>query len=111
MNNETQQTLSSQGGANDQENEREANFKASADNPDRIENPDDLNEIRASDDLDEPNMNDADEIGTDLETGSQANAAIEQQGDDAATGIPRDTDAAKQQEKDNDDNHELTGAP
>ena len=55
-----------------------------------------------------------DEIGSDLETGSQANAAIEQQGDDAAAGILRDTDAAKQQEKkeegSNDDN-ELIGAP
>ena len=48
-----------------------------------------------------------DEIGSELETGSEANAAIEQQGDDAATGILRDTDAAKQQEKKeegNDDN-------
>jgi len=40
-----------------------------------------------------------DEIGSELETGNQANAAIEQQGNDAAAGILRDTDAAKQQEK------------
>jgi hypothetical protein len=55
-----------------------------------------------------------DEIGTGLETGSEANAAIEQQGDDAAAGIPRDTDAArheKETDKPADDNSELTGAP
>lgn len=40
-----------------------------------------------------------DEIGDELETGSEVNAAIEQQGEDAAEGIPRDTDAAKQEEK------------
>jgi hypothetical protein len=51
-----------------------------------------------------------DEIGGELETGNEANAAIEQQGDDAAAGITRDTDAAKH-EKPADDNHELTGAP
>jgi hypothetical protein len=55
-----------------------------------------------------------DEIGTELETGGEANAAVEQQGDDAATGIPRDTDAARH-EKETDyqagDNRELTGAP
>ena len=54
-----------------------------------------------------------DEIGSELETGNQANAAIEQQGDDAAAGILRDTDAAKQQEKkeERNDDHELAGAP
>jgi len=55
-----------------------------------------------------------DEIGSELETGSQANAAIEQQGDDAAAGIPRDTDAAKHEKQTDepaDDNRELTGAP
>jgi hypothetical protein len=55
-----------------------------------------------------------DEIGSELETGSEANAAIEQQGDDAAAGIPRDTDAAKHQKETDepaDDNRELTGAP
>jgi hypothetical protein len=56
----------------------------------------------------------ADEIGTELETGDQVNAAIKKQGDDAAAGIPRDTDAAqheKQTDKPADDNRELTGAP
>jgi hypothetical protein len=55
-----------------------------------------------------------DEIGSELETGSEANAAIEQQGDDAAAGIPRDTDAAKHEKETDqtaDDNRELTGAP
>lgn len=55
-----------------------------------------------------------DEIGGELETGNEANKAIEQQGDDAAAGIPRDTDAAKHQkdtDEQADDNHELTGAP
>lgn len=55
-----------------------------------------------------------DEIGNTLETGNEANAAIQQQGDDAAAGILRDTDAAKQQqqkEEPADDNTELTGAP
>jgi len=55
-----------------------------------------------------------DEIGSELETGDEANAAIEQQGEDAAAGIPRDTDAAKQEkqtDKPADDNRELTGAP
>ena len=36
-----------------------------------------------------------DEIGIPQESESEVNAAIEQQGDDAAAGIPRDTDAAK----------------
>jgi hypothetical protein len=54
-----------------------------------------------------------DEIGSELETGNQANAAIEQQGDDAAAGILRDTDAAKQEEKkeERNDDHEPAGAP
>jgi hypothetical protein len=55
-----------------------------------------------------------DEIGSELETGDEVNAAIEQQGDDAAAGIPRDTDAAKQEHKKDepeDDNIELAGAP
>jgi hypothetical protein len=55
-----------------------------------------------------------DEIGSELETGNEANAAIEQQGDDAAAGILRDTDAAKQEKQTGqpaDDNQELTGAP
>jgi hypothetical protein len=49
----------------------------------------------------------ADEIGSEPETGNKANAAIEKQGDEAAAGILRGTDAAKQQEKkeaENDDN-------
>jgi hypothetical protein len=55
-----------------------------------------------------------DEIGSEPETGNEANAAIEQQGDDAAAGIPRDTDAAKHEkatDKPADDNQKLTGAP
>lgn len=53
-----------------------------------------------------------DEIGSDLETGNEVNKALEQQGDDATAGIPRDTDAAKhEQDKAGDDNRELTGAP
>jgi hypothetical protein len=55
-----------------------------------------------------------DEIGNKLETGDEANAAIEQQGDDAAAGILRDTDAAKHEKQPDepaDDNRELTGAP
>jgi len=56
----------------------------------------------------------SDEIGIELETGNKANAAIERQGDDAAAGIPRDTDAArheKETDKPADDNRALTGAP
>ncbi|MGY3212553.1 hypothetical protein [Mucilaginibacter sp. HD30] len=45
------------------------------------------------------NREQTDEIGGDLETGGEVNAAIEQQGEDAAEGIPRDTDAAKQEQK------------
>jgi hypothetical protein len=54
-----------------------------------------------------------DEIGNELETGSEGNSAVEKQGDDAAAGIPRGSDAAKQEhehEKDH-DNGELQGAP
>ena len=40
-----------------------------------------------------------DEIGGELETGNDVNAAIEKQGNDATAGILRDTDAAKQQHK------------
>lgn len=40
-----------------------------------------------------------DEIGGALETGSEANAAVAQQGDDAAAGIVRDTDAAKHEKQ------------
>jgi hypothetical protein len=55
-----------------------------------------------------------DEIGNELETGDEANAVIEQQGDDAAAGIIRDTDAAKHEKQPDEpagDNRELTGAP
>jgi hypothetical protein len=55
-----------------------------------------------------------DEIGGEQETGDEVNAAIEQQGDEAAAGILRDTDAAKQEQKKEeakDDNQELNGAP
>lgn len=48
-----------------------------------------------------------DEICSEPETGSEANAAVEQQGGDAVAGIPRDTDAAKhekQRDKAADDN-------
>lgn len=36
-----------------------------------------------------------DEIGAQQESENEVNTVIEQQGDDAAAGIPRDTDAAK----------------
>lgn len=50
-----------------------------------------------------------DEIGSPQESENEVNAAIEQQGDDAAAGIPRDTDAAKhQKDKAEDDNQEPT---
>ena len=54
-----------------------------------------------------------DETGNELESGSEVNSAIENQGDDAAAGIPRDTDAAKQEEEKDqgNDNGELQGAP
>lgn len=57
------------------------------------------------------NVEGTDETGKVLETGNEVNATIEQQGDDAAAGIPRDTDAAKhepKQEDAEDDNRELT---
>jgi len=59
-------------------------------------------------------LEESDEIGSKLETGNEANAAIERQGDDAAAGITRDTDAARHEKKADepaDDNRELTGAP
>jgi len=40
-----------------------------------------------------------DEIGKDLPTGNEVNKAIEQQGEDAAVGIPRDSDAAKHEQE------------
>jgi hypothetical protein len=52
-----------------------------------------------------------DEIGGTLETENAANNAIEQQGDDAAAGILRDTDAAKQEQKRQADNQDFQGAP
>ena len=56
------------------------------------------------------NKEQTDEIGRDLESGSEVNQAIEQQGDEATVGIPRDKDAAKH-DKPADDNQELQGAP
>lgn len=41
-----------------------------------------------------------DEIGENFASGDEINTAIEQQGDDAAAGIPRDTDAAKHEQGD-----------
>ncbi|GAB3912621.1 hypothetical protein [Mucilaginibacter boryungensis] len=58
----------------------------------------------------EKNKEQTDEIGDDLESGNEVNQAIEQQGDDATAGIPRDTDAAKH-DKPADSNRELQGAP
>lgn len=50
-----------------------------------------------------------DELGEDLPTGNEVNKAIERQGDDAAAGIPRDSDAAKHEQEPedtgNDDQH------
>jgi len=51
-----------------------------------------------------------DEIGGEMESENEVNQAIEQQGDDANAGILRDTDAAKQEKK-KEDNQELQGAP
>lgn len=45
------------------------------------------------------NREQTDEIGAEVETGAEVNAAIEQLGEDAAEGIPRDTDAARQEQK------------
>ena len=53
----------------------------------------------------------ADEIGGEMESENEVNAVIEQQGDDAAAGIPRDTDAAREEKERNGDNEELQGAP
>lgn len=58
----------------------------------------------------EKNKEQTDGIGDDLEGGNEVNQAVEQQGDDAAVGIPRDTDAAKH-DKPADNNRELQGAP
>jgi hypothetical protein len=58
----------------------------------------------------EKNKKQTDELGEDLESEKEVNQAIEQQGDEAAAGIPRDTDAAKH-ERPADDNQELQGAP
>lgn len=52
------------------------------------------------------NKEQTDEIGEDLASGNEVNQAIEQQGDEAAVGIPRDTDAAKH-DRPADDNQEL----
>jgi hypothetical protein len=61
---------------------------------------------------DMPKTGETDEIGDALESGNEVNKAIEQQGDEGTAGIPRDTDAAKhQQDEAEDDNRELTGAP
>lgn len=57
------------------------------------------------------NKEQTDEIGGDLESGDEVNQAIEQQGDAAAAGIPRDTDAAKQERRKNNDKEEPQGAP
>ena len=51
-----------------------------------------------------------DEIGGEMESENEVNQAIEQQGDDADAGILRDTDAAKQEKK-KEDNQDLQGAP
>lgn len=53
----------------------------------------------------------ADEIGNTLESESEINNAIEEQGEDAAIGILRDTDAAKQEQKRESANDDLQGAP
>lgn len=58
-----------------------------------------MNEQKKNTDSKADNREQTDEIGNDLETGNEVNAAIEQQGDAAAAGIPRDTDAAKHEQK------------
>jgi hypothetical protein len=76
MNNENERPLSTQGSANEQENQlggttnlspdqlkQESGIaNPSEDNPDRVENPDDLHEIQVDDDLNEP---DPDELQPD----------------------------------------------
>lgn len=52
-----------------------------------------------------------DELREPLESVNEVNEAISQQGDDAAAGIPRDTDAAKHDPQKNEENEELQGAP
>jgi hypothetical protein len=52
-----------------------------------------------------------DDIGEQLESENEVNRAVEQQGDDAAAGIPRDTDAAKHEKERSDGHEELQGAP
>jgi hypothetical protein len=52
-----------------------------------------------------------DEIGGRLESENEVNNAIEHQGDDAADGILRDTDAAKQEKKRKSDSENLEGPP
>jgi hypothetical protein len=72
MNIENGQSLSTQGDTNEKEeqlggttnlladqlNEKSGAAGSTEDNPDHIENPDDLHEIQASDDLDEPDTED-----------------------------------------------------
>lgn len=52
-----------------------------------------------------------DENAEPLESGNVANEVISRQGEDAAAGIPRDTDAAKHDPQKNEENEELQGAP
>ena len=51
-----------------------------------------------------PTPEKTDEIGTPQESENEVNTAIEQQGNDAAAGIPRDTDAAKHDPEAEDEN-------
>lgn len=89
MNNENQTTLSTQGDANEQEDQLGGTTNLSLDqlkkeggitnltedNPDRIADKDDLHEIQAGDDLDEPGAEDYDSEtgGEDGEPGNGGN--------------------------------------
>jgi hypothetical protein len=92
MNNENEQTPGTQGSAGEQEdllggttNLSLEQLKAeggiagtSDDNPDRLSDEDDLNEIRAADDLDEPDPEDyqpGDELTDDQETDDEGGTA------------------------------------
>jgi hypothetical protein len=112
MNNEDQTTLSTQGDTNEQQDQLRGTTNlsldqlkeaggiagASEDNPDRLENPDDLHEVQAGDDLDEPDPddyqaeseNEDDVIADDDETGDEDQSANDVDGnggypDDAET--------------------------
>jgi hypothetical protein len=101
MNNENQQTASTQGSANLQEDQlggatnlsleqlkSEGGIAGTSDdNPDRLSDQDDLNEIRAADDLDEPDTEefqpdeeDNEQVGGEQESGEETDAVNDADG-------------------------------